>query len=95
VQLAGGGHSGDTPAPRDRFRALYESTFPEIYAFVARRHRLGVEIDDVVAETYLSAWRRIDDVPVPPGDRLWMYGVARNTLGSNDPIDDEAASSLV
>ena len=65
---------------RSRFRSLYESTFPDIYAFVARSEGPGSDTDDVVAETYLVAWRRLHDVPAPPNDRLWMYGVARNTL---------------
>jgi RNA polymerase sigma-70 factor (ECF subfamily) len=73
---------GDSAAgdPRSRFRSLYESTFPDIYAFVARSEGPGSDTDDVVAETYLVAWRRLNDVPAPPNDRLWMYGVARNTL---------------
>ena len=65
---------------RTRFRSLYESTFDLIYAFVARSRGAGGDVDDVIAEIYLAAWRRIKDVPAPPGDRLWMYGVARNTL---------------
>ncbi len=36
---------------------------------------------DVVAETMLVAWRRLDDVPV--GAELpWCYGVARNVLAN-------------
>nr|WP_246416570.1 sigma-70 family RNA polymerase sigma factor [Nocardioides luti] len=38
---------------------------------------------DVVADAFLVAWRRLDDVP--PGDeaRLWLYGVARRTLANH------------
>jgi hypothetical protein len=36
-----------------------------------------VEAADVVADTMLVAWRRIDDVPPEPGTRLWLFGVAR------------------
>jgi RNA polymerase sigma-70 factor (ECF subfamily) len=32
--------------------------------------------DDVVAETFLVAWRRLDDVPAEA--RPWLIGVARN-----------------
>lgn len=69
---------------RTQFRYLYESTFAEIYAFVARSQGSGSDTDDVVAEIYLAAWRRINDVPLPPNDRLWMYGVARNMLARFD-----------
>ena len=36
----------------------------------------------MLAETFLTAWRRLDDVP--PGDRarLWLYGVARRVLAN-------------
>ena len=32
--------------------------------------------DDIVAETFLVAWRRLDDVPDDAGP--WLFGVARN-----------------
>lgn len=71
--------AGDVDS-RAHFRSLYESSVHDIYAYVVRRLGVGSDAEDVVAETYLVAWRRIDDVPAPPGDRLWLYGVARNTL---------------
>jgi RNA polymerase sigma factor (sigma-70 family) len=80
VELDDGDPAADNRDPRSRFRSLYESTFRDIYAFVARSQGTGSDTDDVVAETYLAAWRRINDVPASPEDRLWMYGVARNTL---------------
>jgi RNA polymerase sigma-70 factor, ECF subfamily len=33
---------------------------------------------DVAAETFLVAWRRLDDVPAEP--RLWLFGVARKVI---------------
>jgi RNA polymerase sigma-70 factor (ECF subfamily) len=33
---------------------------------------------DVVAETFLVAWRRLDDVPAEP--RPWLFGVARRVI---------------
>jgi RNA polymerase sigma-70 factor (ECF subfamily) len=53
----------------------------EILAYALRR--TGAEdAADIVAETFLVAWRRLEDVP--PGDqaRLWLYGVARRTLAN-------------
>ena len=41
----------------------------------ARRRVLAAEVDEVVAETFVVAWRRLDDVPelaLP-----WLLGVAR------------------
>ncbi len=64
-----------------RFRALYKSTFSDIYAYATRALAPDQsEIDDVVAEVYLVAWRRIDELPQSPEDRLWLFGVARNVV---------------
>jgi RNA polymerase sigma-70 factor (ECF subfamily) len=37
---------------------------------------------DVVADTFLVAWRRLDRVPEGEPARLWLYGVARNVLAN-------------
>jgi RNA polymerase sigma-70 factor (ECF subfamily) len=64
-----------------RFRSLYSSTFNDIYAYAARALAPDrSEIDDVVAEVYMVAWRRIDELPQSPHDRLWLFGVARNVV---------------
>ena len=38
---------------------------------------------DVLAETFLTAWRRLDEIP--PGDqaKLWLYGTARRLLANH------------
>lgn len=70
-----------TGDPMGRFRTLYESTFTDIYAYATRALAPdGSEIDDVVSDVYLVAWRRIDELPHPPQDRLWLFGVARNVV---------------
>lgn len=43
--------------------------------------RLGVsEANDAVAEIFLVAWRKIDSLPAPAEQRMWLYGVARNVV---------------
>ena len=74
---------GDDPIdePMCRFRSLYESTFSDVYAYATRALVPDrSEIDDVVAEIYLVAWRRIHELPPSPQDRLWLFGVARNVV---------------
>lgn len=67
--------------PMCRFRSLYERTFSDIYAYATRALVPDrSEIDDVVAEVYLVAWRRIDELPPSPQDRLWLFGVTRNVV---------------
>ena len=77
------------PATRDgaaereaRFRAVYEAHFAAILGYALRRTECAEDAADVVAETFLVAWRRSDDLP--PGDdvRLWLYGVARRVLAN-------------
>jgi len=63
-----------------RFRALYADTYRDLLRFVSRRLHPSLA-EDVVADTYLVAWRRLDDVPVDPGHaRAWLFGTARHLL---------------
>jgi RNA polymerase sigma-70 factor (ECF subfamily) len=62
-----------------RFRSLYEEHQPDVLAYFLRR----LPRDDAVdasADVFLTAWRRIDDVPPGREARLWLFGVARNVL---------------
>ena len=64
-----------------RFRALYDESIPRVYRYVSRALAPHLaDVDDLVAEVYLVAWRRIDDVPLSPEDLLWLFGVARNVV---------------
>ncbi len=65
----------------ERFNALYLQHYRAIYAYVHRRLvGLGAEVTDVVADVFSVAWRRLDEVPDAPEDRLWLYGVARRCV---------------
>jgi RNA polymerase sigma factor (sigma-70 family) len=60
-----------------RFRELFEAAFGAVRRYVHHRGVTGGAADDVVAETFLVAWRRLDDVP--QDDPLpWLLAVARN-----------------
>lgn len=61
------------------FEELYRSHAGAVLAFACRRTAPG-DAEDVVAEVFLIAWRRFDDVP---GDALpWLLGVARRVLAN-------------
>lgn len=68
---------------RRRFEALYEEYHGPVLGYALRRTACAEDAADVIAETFATAWRRLDDVP--PGDeaRLWLYGVARRTLANH------------
>ena len=64
---------------RDRFEALVPALVDPLRRFLARRTDPATA-DDVLAETLLVCWRRLDDVPEEP--LPWAYGVARNCLAN-------------
>lgn len=74
--------SGDPLERQRRFRALYEGNYDHILRFARRRTDSGADADDVVAETFLTAWRRLAEVPSDSMQRPWLYGVARRVLAN-------------
>src|SRR5579863_988829 len=69
--------------PEAVFRALFEGHFPAVYRYVVARSEDRAGVDDVVAEVFLVAWRRIADVPAAPESLPWLLGVARRTLSDH------------
>ncbi len=65
---------------RERFEALYVGHAGAVKAYAVRRGA-GSRADDVVAEVFLTAWRRLQDVPVQP--RAWLLGVARRVMAND------------
>ncbi|GAA2829592.1 RNA polymerase sigma factor [Kribbella solani] len=65
-----------------RFREVFDGNFRALLGYAIRRAESVDDAADVVADTFLVAWRRIGEVP--PGDaaRLWLYGVARRVLAN-------------
>jgi RNA polymerase sigma factor (sigma-70 family) len=66
-----------------RFAELYDRHAPDIHRYVARR--LGDSAaDDVVAETFLVAFRRRDRFdPSRGAARPWLYGIASNLIAGH------------
>lgn len=60
-----------------RFTALYDAYYSQIYGYVVSRtdHQRA---DEIVSDTFMVAWRRFDDMPDPP--LPWLLGVARNVV---------------
>jgi RNA polymerase sigma-70 factor (ECF subfamily) len=68
------------PSREARFRAVYEATYDDLLRFAQRRVHPS-HAEDVAADVFLVAWRRLDDMPDRVGDaRPWLFGVARATI---------------
>jgi RNA polymerase sigma factor (sigma-70 family) len=65
--------------PTLEFGRAWERDGPRLAAY-ARRHVPPDDVGDVVAETFLQAWRRWPDVPHPPIG--WLIGTARKVIGN-------------
>jgi RNA polymerase sigma factor (sigma-70 family) len=66
-----------------RFEAVYTAQHGPILGYVLRRTSNPDDAADVIAETFLTAWRRLEDMPRGQEARLWLYGVARRILANH------------
>jgi RNA polymerase sigma-70 factor (ECF subfamily) len=68
-------------ARRRRFEHLASEVYEPLQRYVRRRVDPDA-VDDVVSETMITLWRRLDDVP--SNARLpWAYGVARRHVANH------------
>ena len=65
---------------RDRFSVLYETHQRRVFAYCLRRASAD-RAEEAVAETFLTAWRRIEDVPHGDEALPWLLAVAYRVLG--------------
>ena len=66
----------------ERFRVLYDDAYPRVMAYALRRARTREDAFDVVAETMLVVWRRLDQIPTDRRRLPWVFGVARRVLAN-------------
>jgi RNA polymerase sigma-70 factor (ECF subfamily) len=66
----------------DRFRQIHAANYTRLVGYATRRTTSGDDAADVVAETFLVAWKNL--AKVPPGDQAtpWLFGVARGVLAN-------------
>lgn len=61
-----------------KFEDLYDRYHSQVSAYCSRR--ATTDVQDVVADVFLIAWRRIDQVPSGKKGLFWLYGVAFRVL---------------
>ena len=66
--------AGDRAAFEQLVRGTARLVYARVYLDTADRHRT----EDLVQETFLTAWRRIGQVAEPAGFRTWLLAVARS-----------------
>lgn len=60
-----------------QFTDVYRAHYEDVLRFVRRRAH-PMNVDDIVGETFLAAWRRRRELPDNP--RPWLFGTARNLM---------------
>jgi RNA polymerase sigma-70 factor, ECF subfamily len=64
------------------FRRLYAENSRQVLAYALARTGGAEDAVEVVAETFLVAWRRAAEVPHDTEARLWLFGVARRIVAN-------------
>jgi RNA polymerase sigma-70 factor (ECF subfamily) len=59
-----------------RFETLFVENYGDVMAYAARRCFSRQDAEDVVAETFAIAWRRLEEVPAGTRARLWLFATA-------------------
>jgi DNA-directed RNA polymerase specialized sigma24 family protein len=83
MQAAGPVRQIDHGDRHARFERVYAAQYGLILAYALRRTETRDDAADVVAEIFLTAWRRQDQAPDGPAARLWLYGIARRVLANH------------
>jgi RNA polymerase sigma-70 factor (ECF subfamily) len=63
------------------FKSLWDQHHQAIYRYALRRVP-GPDAVDVVSETFFTAWRRSDELPVSA--LPWLYGIARHVVSNQN-----------
>jgi RNA polymerase sigma factor (sigma-70 family) len=66
---------------RRRFNALFAAYSSDIVGYCGWRAGTD-DAQDAVAEVFLTAWRRLDDLPEGDAARVWLYATARRVIAN-------------
>ena len=65
----------------EQFNDFYRLHRPQVVRYVARR--LRSDIDDIVGEAFVTAWRKRDLIPPAKADQIvWLYAIARRIIAN-------------
>ncbi len=73
----------ETDAERQRrFNELFRARRGDVVAFCGWRADTASDAQDALAEVFLIAWRRLDEVPDGDAARVWLYATARRVIAN-------------
>jgi RNA polymerase sigma-70 factor (ECF subfamily) len=75
------GRGGRSEFNESEFDALFEAHYSELRRYVSRRVEDRAGADDVLAETFATAWRRRDQMPDPAVP--WLFGVCHKVIANH------------
>lgn len=67
----------------ERLRLLLEGSGDDLLRYFERRVKNAEDAADLLSESAMTAWRRIEDLPRGDAGRLWLFGVASNVLANH------------
>ena len=67
---------------RERFEALFAAYSSDVVAYCGWRAGSASDAQDAVADVFLTAWRRLDELPEGDAARVWLYATARRVLAN-------------
>ncbi len=76
----GGRGRVDGESRASRFETMFRASHSRVLAYALRRTEDRGSAEEVVSETFLIAWRRLDGVPEEP--LPWLLGTARRVLAN-------------
>jgi RNA polymerase sigma factor (sigma-70 family) len=65
-----------------RFEELFAAYGADVVDYCGWRAGSASDAQDAVSEVFLTAWRRLDDVPGGDGARVWLYATARRVMAN-------------
>ena len=80
-----------TDLAEQRFQEIYRLHQRQVLGYFLRRTD-ATTARDGASETFLIAWRRIDDVPTGEGTLPWLYAVSRRVLANQRRSRDRYAA---
>lgn len=72
--------SHDHPDRNAVVEALFAAHYEAVMRYARRRTSQLADAEEAVAQTFVVAWRRLEDMPAPDERLSWLYGVARRVL---------------